>query len=362
MNTLLTVVAVVLVGMVFPIVAAIIVYRKGYPGWCVATILSIPLAVGWLVGIVALTKPDKTKANANRLPQGQRAGEGHSSAIHHEENKPLPESRSLSASLPKGGGVPTKQEGRAPGTGTGTPIFLRILSLFILGLVLMVANIAIKNMKEDIATQSTAMLIVRMVLEAIFMILFLTLFLSQFPTFDRGLTKPAALSSVGLVTGFLAISFLILNRSVPRLPVFDETYWSVMQKACQGWGNDQAAEYQPGTGIHRVVSSTGGLYFLPFEWLPTSLANTELVLCLGEAESTLIQTCAYTGNQTFARYQLSRQASLVAVYSGDVIAETVFQGGPPAGCPYQISGSGSDTGPDVEEETIADWMRPFIEK
>jgi hypothetical protein len=256
----------------------------------------------------------------------------------------------------------TKQEKDATRMSSSTIIFLRVLSLLILALVIMIANMSIKTMQMAIATQNTAALLLPLPFLAIFMFMFLTLFLSQFPTMERGLTKTAAIASAGLVTIFLAVSFLILNSSVQRLPTFDENYWSAIQAACNGKGSNESAVYQPGAGTHKVVSSTRYLYFLPFEWLPTSLINTELVLCLDDQQSVTIDTCEYTGNQTFTRIQSTRKASLVALRTGAVLATTTFFGGLPADCPYQISGSRSDTGPDVEEGTIVDWMRPYIEK
>jgi hypothetical protein len=375
MNTTIIIFIVVgIIGLVFPIVAAVIVYRRGYPGWCVATILTIPLAAGWLVGILALMKPDKRGTTAEEPSHEREMGERRSipeirsSAIQQSGSKPPAPIRPQESNLNKGQIMTrqpnpnTNQGGNETSMGTGTVIFLGFCFLGILALVAMLGTISIGNMREDIATQDTGMLIMRLVFEFIFMSVFLSLVFMLLPFLKNVPSRIKIILSVGLVAGFLMTSYIVLDKSVQRLPTFDEQYWSAMQSACDGSGINRAAAYQPGTGIHKVVSITRSLYILPFEWLPTSLSDTQLVLCLGDEERNTIQTCQYTGNQVFARYQITRQASLVAVRSGEVIAETTFMGGTPGNCPNQISGSGSDTGSDVKEEDIVDWMRPYIER
>lgn len=54
MDTIFVIVGVGTVGLVFPIIAAIVAFRKGHKGWGIATLMSIPFGAGFLIGIFAL--------------------------------------------------------------------------------------------------------------------------------------------------------------------------------------------------------------------------------------------------------------------------------------------------------------------
>ena len=69
METYLVITLVAGIGLVFPIIAAVVAFRKGHPGWGIATIVSIFLALGWLVGVLAIMQPDERKLrSAGALP------------------------------------------------------------------------------------------------------------------------------------------------------------------------------------------------------------------------------------------------------------------------------------------------------
>jgi hypothetical protein len=64
MDTILIFTVVGSIALVFPIIAAVVAFRKGHPGWGIATIVSIFLAIGWLVGVLAIIQPDERKVRA----------------------------------------------------------------------------------------------------------------------------------------------------------------------------------------------------------------------------------------------------------------------------------------------------------
>jgi hypothetical protein len=64
MDTILYFVVVGSIALVFPIIAAVVAFRKGHPVWGIVTIVSIFLAIGWLVGILAIIQPDERKERA----------------------------------------------------------------------------------------------------------------------------------------------------------------------------------------------------------------------------------------------------------------------------------------------------------
>jgi len=58
-----------IIGFGFPILAAIVAFRRGRTGWGIATIVSIFLAMGWLVGTLALMQRAENKSSALVTPQ-----------------------------------------------------------------------------------------------------------------------------------------------------------------------------------------------------------------------------------------------------------------------------------------------------
>jgi len=70
MDTIFVISGVVSVALIFPIIAAVVAFRKGHPGWGIATIVSIFLALGWLVGILAIIQPNERRARSANALQG----------------------------------------------------------------------------------------------------------------------------------------------------------------------------------------------------------------------------------------------------------------------------------------------------
>jgi ABC-type multidrug transport system fused ATPase/permease subunit len=246
-------------------------------------------------------------------------------------------------------------------------IFMRILLgicyLFILSALVFYEYKIIEGIKAAIATHNFSLYdVVWVIFSQLLSLPFICILIWPIPPLNHRSPRMKILVSIGMVAMFVSISFIVLNKSVRRLPEFDEKYWSVMQDACNGIGFEEAATYNPSASIHKVASTIQYLLLMPYEWVPDSLTNTELVLCVGDKKAILIGSCEYSPSGTFSRYQNQRNVSLVVVHTGEVIAQKIFYGSNPASCPYQISQSGSNTGSDVTEKDILDWMRPLIER
>jgi len=128
-----------------------------------------------------------------------------------------------------------------------------------------------------------------------------------------------------------------------------------------------------GSGPHPIVvlySGDGGIhqymYELPFEWVPASIDDIELVACVGEDEWITIETCQYMPAGTVYRKQCQVEVHLIEAQTGSVVADKVFRGPHPSGCREQESfpsGISSftfygDTVPSVE---IQRWLSTYVE-
>jgi len=71
MDTILVIAGVTSVGLVFPIVAAVVAFRKGHKGWGIATIVSIFFGAGPIIGILALLQPAEPNLPIAGSLQGQ---------------------------------------------------------------------------------------------------------------------------------------------------------------------------------------------------------------------------------------------------------------------------------------------------
>ena len=71
MDTILVVSGAVIVILIFPIVAAVVAFRRGRTGWGIATLVSIFLAAGPIIAIFALLQPAEPKIPIPGRLQGQ---------------------------------------------------------------------------------------------------------------------------------------------------------------------------------------------------------------------------------------------------------------------------------------------------
>jgi hypothetical protein len=162
-----------------------------------------------------------------------------------------------------------------------------------------------------------------------------------------------------------------------------------MSPVCSGQGVAGAGRYDPNRdGIKPIVilsvyaDGTGVTnpwsFELPGEWWPSSVANTELVACVGDPHSLLRpipersyeETCTYVDPISRAPlFYLTRQGFVLDVkvreaLSGNLVATTVVEGAGPPPCPGQTSGTrGRHTtvGDNVSVDQVIQWLRPLAQ-
>lgn len=137
----------------------------------------------------------------------------------------------------------------------------------------------------------------------------------------------------------------------------DQETYGPLTAACDGQAVAGAAAYTPGAGIHRAIlvqegltdgwsASSGGT---PDAWLSTGVADTELVICQGEAQSETVETCNLsvtrgtkrnrrTRMENFDRTLNTRSYRLVAAATGETVAEGILRSEDPQGC-YEYTGN-----------------------
>lgn len=93
MGTTVLVIAVMLaLAFIFPMGAAYYAFKKGRQGWAIATIVSIFVGMGWLVGVIALMVPAKPREGELKVPCPKCAGtEGFTktTTVDRETGKPV---------------------------------------------------------------------------------------------------------------------------------------------------------------------------------------------------------------------------------------------------------------------------------
>lgn len=152
-----------------------------------------------------------------------------------------------------------------------------------------------------------------------------------------------------------------------------------LMDACRGQGVSGAAAYEKTPGNHPAMgvmkSAKGDLrvypYAIPDEVKAQSVADTQVVLCLTEAEEVLLERCPYAkGDKSEAtnvaeRYFYQQEAKLVEAKTGQVIAEEVFKGKEPRACADQETFlKGQETlkiaGKEISDNDLKEWVRPYI--
>lgn len=131
-----------------------------------------------------------------------------------------------------------------------------------------------------------------------------------------------------------------------------------------GQGIPAAASYNPTNEFHPIrllkldSSRHPWNYILPIDWIPASIADTQLVACVGDDYEELIQTCSYNPSGTFRRYRHFVDITLRVARTGEIIDTVKVGGSLPETCPQVIFGSGEShgdpvTGLDALDEFVA---------
>lgn len=168
---------------------------------------------------------------------------------------------------------------------------------------------------------------------------------------------------LGLVTGLLMVAILACGGSSgPDPEILD-----ALAPVCEGGAVAEAALYTGGEGLHPVVLLDGSgdshrwTGQVPSEWWPESVGTTELVVCVGEEQEVLIETCPYIGGPPIDRYQYVIHVELVAAQTGEMIAADDISGDAPRQCrqsePVELVRL---EGSHVAFSDVRDWLTPYV--
>jgi len=151
-----------------------------------------------------------------------------------------------------------------------------------------------------------------------------------------------------------------------RLSPQDTQIIEAMQPVAKGEGVAQAASYTRDGGINPVVliSSSGEIHGwtddIPTEWKPTSVEETELVICVGEEEEKIIEVCEYYG-PSITRYQHYVEVELREARTGKLVANTILYGSMPRHCKQSESYSVTRLyGSDVSFDQVTGWVETYV--
>ncbi len=140
--------------------------------------------------------------------------------------------------------------------------------------------------------------------------------------------------------GFFLILVLMVAAGVlfTQNRQFEENF-APMIDVCRGKRVSEAAPYLQRAGKHPavgVVSGSDGLeldnYYIPRAVRAQSIAETELVLCLGKPQDVFIESCTYYDRdhpgikKKVERYYYKQEARLIVAKTGQVISKEYFTG------------------------------------
>jgi len=140
--------------------------------------------------------------------------------------------------------------------------------------------------------------------------------------------------------GFVLILVLMVAGGVLLMQnrQFEEDF-APMVDVCRGQRVSEAAPYLQRAGKHPtvgVISGSDGLefdnYYIPKPVRAQSIAETELVLCLGKPQDVFIESCPYYDpdrpgvNKKVERYYYKQEARLIVAKTGQIISKESFTG------------------------------------
>ena len=150
---------------------------------------------------------------------------------------------------------------------------------------------------------------------------------------------------------------------------------------CQGTPLSDAPSYTQASSTHSLVVLelesdgdygygffNGSSYSLPDGWRARYVEDLELVVCVDQEESALVEECKYTfedgsGTATLSRYSTQVTVRLLEAQTGREIAADMLVG-MPRECQdteeFLEDTSGASMYGDVYEE-LEDWLRPYVE-
>jgi hypothetical protein len=153
-----------------------------------------------------------------------------------------------------------------------------------------------------------------------------------------------------------------------------------LTEVCQGKRVEAVATYSQTPGKHPAVGVEKGadgwqldMNFIPREAQAQSLAETQLVLCMGKVEDVFIESCPYTDldnpygpvTNRVERYYYKQEAKLVVARTGRVINVETFTGKSARHC-RDIERFQPDEkvvrlkGTDISSDEVRSWLRPQL--
>ena len=160
----------------------------------------------------------------------------------------------------------------------------------------------------------------------------------HFAVMRYGATKTQMLVAaiVGVLAGGGVSGYIAMTT--PARPSYDDAFWDNARAVCNGIGIPEAPAYTETPGQHRVVAigpdgEVSWTRSVPTDWLPSSLEDLELVVCLGPDEFFVVEMCQYVMAGGITRYQHEREFTLRSAHTALVVASGRFQGAPPEDCP-----------------------------
>jgi hypothetical protein len=186
----------------------------------------------------------------------------------------------------------------------------------------------------------------------------------------------AVVAIVGLVVG---LGFCgLLGYAMSDINKTNKEFGSLVE-VCYGGSVESAAPYSNEAGIHPAMGvsayTSGGdmspnPYAIPKKALAKTLAETELVVCMGDEERVLIDRCTYTddaGNKIgiLDLYGFEREVTLIEAKTGQTVAQETIQGTPPQEClDTEAFPKGDDKmerqGSKVSNDDVEEWVRPYV--
>ena len=185
-----------------------------------------------------------------------------------------------------------------------------------------------------------------------------------------GLRIPFLVGTPLLLTIILAL-YIYVGQGRPS-----EDILTAMATVCQGNGVPQAAAYVSGHSPHPIVlinesnetgtKANGWPSQLPHAWRPSQIDSTELVVCVGEKQEEIYQTCPYEDGRSVIRYQSTREVMLVEARTGKVITSETFRGNPAHACDKVVGFKPEEMaighyGTPVSLSQIVSWLKPYVE-
>ncbi len=138
--------------------------------------------------------------------------------------------------------------------------------------------------------------------------------------------------------------------------------------ACSGQGNPNAAKYIPGPGKHlRVADFAQPNPPVSYIWVeraswPSSVNETQLVVCIGEEYSIHMANCGYTAGTNKERLWWGRDVRLVEAQTGKLVAEATVKGDDPGMCPDSVARGDESPiyGSHVYSKEIEAWLQQVL--